>query len=132
MHLFVTLFSQYFQGMDAADNDGGVRHVMSGINSQSGSIFSFKQTSAEELKHDFFWRTTRCLPERGRICMLNRSCCEEVLVAGVHPEISNGQGLLNRPVDLETIWDDRYRSNVDREEYFYRNGTQIIKFFPHL
>ena len=76
-----------FQGMDAAGKDGAIRHVMSGVNPQGCQVFSFKQPSAEELEHDFLWRTTRCLPERGRIGIFNRSYYEEVLVVRVHPEI---------------------------------------------
>lgn len=121
-----------FQGMDAAGKDGVIRYVMSGINPQSCQVFSFKQPSAEELKHDFLWRTTRCLPERGRIGIFNRSYYEEVLIVRVHPEILNGQGLPDESLDLNTIWDGRYRSIVDLEEHLYRNGTRIIKFFLHL
>ena len=121
-----------FQAMDAAGKDGTIRHVMSGVNPQGCEVFSFKQPSTEEMKHDFLWRTTRCLPERGRIGIFNRSYYEEVLVARVHPEILRGQGLPDELLDEKTIWEERYRSIVDLETHLYRNGTRIIKFFLHL
>ncbi len=121
-----------FQGMDAAGKDGAIRHVMSGVNPQGCQVFSFKQPSAEELEHDFLWRTTRHLPERGRIGIFNRSYYEEVLVVRVHPEILSSQRLPDELPDAETIWKDRYRSIVDLEEHLHRNGTRIIKFFLHL
>ena len=121
-----------FQGMDAAGKDGAIRHVMSGVNPQGCQVFSFKQPSAEELEHDFLWRTTRRLPERGRIGIFNRSYYEEVLVVRVHPEILSSQRLPDELPDAETIWKDRYRSIVDLEEHLHRNGTRIIKFFLHL
>ena len=121
-----------FQGMDAAGKDGAIRHVMSGVNPQGCQVFSFKQPSAEELEHDFLWRTTCRLPERGRIGIFNRSYYEEVLVVRVHPEILRGQGLSEELRDEKTIWEERYRSIVDLEEHLHRNGTRIIKFFLHL
>ena len=121
-----------FQGMDAAGKDGAIRHVMSGVNPQGCEVFSFKQPSAEELKHDFLWRTTRHLPERGRIGIFNRSYYEEVLIVRVHPEILRGQGLPSELLDEKTIWKERYRSIVDLEEHLHRNGTRIIKIFLHL
>jgi PPK2 family polyphosphate:nucleotide phosphotransferase len=121
-----------FQAMDAAGKDGAIRHVMSGVNPQGCQVFSFKQPSAEELEHDFLWRTTRCLPERGRIGIFNRSYYEEVLIVRVHPEILRSQQLPDELPDAETIWKDRYRSIVDLEEHLHRNGTRIIKFFLHL
>ena len=121
-----------FQGMDAAGKDGAIRHVMSGVNPQGCQVFSFKQPSAEELEHDFLWRTTRRLPERGRIGIFNRSYYEEVLIVRVHPEILNSQRLPHELPDAKTIWKDRYRSIVDLEEHLHRNGTRIIKFFLHL
>jgi PPK2 family polyphosphate:nucleotide phosphotransferase len=121
-----------FQGMDAAGKDGAIRHVMSGVNPQGCEVFGFKQPSAEELKHDFLWRTTRHLPERGRIGIFNRSYYEEVLVVRVHPETLRGQGLPDESLDEKTIWEERYRSIVDLEEHLYRNGTRIIKFYLHL
>jgi len=121
-----------FQGMDAGGKDGAIRHVMSGVNPQGCEVFSFKQPSAEELKHDFLWRTTCRLPERGRIGIFNRSYYEEVLVVRVHPEILRSQGLPNELLDEKSIWRERYRSIVDLEEHLHRNGTRIIKFFLHL
>ena len=121
-----------FQGMDAAGKDETIRHVMSGVNPQGCQVFSFKQPNSEELEHDFLWRTTRRLPERGRIGIFNRSYYEEVLIVKVHPEILSSQKLPEELLDAETIWKGRYRSIVDLEEHLHRNGTQIIKFFLHL
>ena len=121
-----------FQAMDAAGKDGTIRHVMSGVNPQGCQVFSFKQPSVEELKHDFLWRANRCLPERGRIGIFNRSYYEEVLVVRVHPAILQGQGLPAEVLDEKTIWKDRYRSMVDFERHLHRNGTRIIKFFLHV
>src|SRR5665213_2351371 len=121
-----------FQGMDAAGKDGAIRHVMSGVNPQGCEVFSFKQPSAEELEHDFLWRTTRHLPERGRIGIFNRSYYEEVLVVLVHPEILRSEGLSEELRDEKTVWKERYRSIVDLENHLHRNGTRIIKFFLHL
>jgi PPK2 family polyphosphate:nucleotide phosphotransferase len=121
-----------FQGMDAGGKDGAIRHVMSGVNPQGCEVFSFKQPSAEELKHDFLWRTTRRLPERGRIGIFNRSYYEEVLVVRVHPETLRLQGLPEELLDEKTIWEERYRSIVDLEAHLHRNGTRIVKFFLHL
>jgi PPK2 family polyphosphate:nucleotide phosphotransferase len=121
-----------FQGMDSAGKDGAIRHVMSGVNPQGCQVFSFKQPSAEELEHDFLWRTTRCLPERGRIGIFNRSYYEEVLVVRVHPEILRGEGLSAGLRDEKAFWEERYRSIVDAEEHLHRNGTRILKFFLHL
>ncbi len=121
-----------FQALDAAGKDGAIRHVMSGVNPQGCQVFSFKQPSADELEHDFLWRTTCRLPERGRIGIFNRSYYEEVLVVRVHPEILRGQGLPDELLDEKTIWKERYRSIVDLEEHLHRNGTRIIKVFLHL
>ena len=121
-----------FQGMDAAGKDGAIRHVMSGVNPQGCEVFSFKQPSAEELKHDFLWRTTRHLPERGRIGIFNRTYYEEVLVVRVHPEVLRSQGLPPELIDEKTIWRERYRSIVNLEEHLHRNGTRIVKIFLHL
>ena len=121
-----------FQGMDAAGKDGAIRHVLSGVNPQGCEVFSFKQPSAEELEHDFLWRSTRRLPERGRIGIFNRSYYEEVLVVRVHPEILRGQGLPPELIDERAIWGERYRSIVDLEAHLHRNGTKIVKFFLHL
>jgi len=121
-----------FQAMDAAGKDGAIRHVMSGVNPQGCQVFSFKHPSATELEHDFLWRTTRSLPERGRIGIFNRSYYEEVLIVRVHPEILRTQGLPDALLDDDAIWKERYRSIVDLENHLYRNGTRVIKFFLHL
>ena len=120
-----------FQGMDAAGKDGAIKHVMSGVNPEGCEVFSFKQPSAEELEHDFLWRTTCRLPERGRIGIFNRSYYEEVLVVRVHPELLQSEGLPDELIE-ETFWEERYRSIVDLENHHHRNGTRIIKFFLHL
>jgi PPK2 family polyphosphate:nucleotide phosphotransferase len=119
-----------FQAMDAAGKDGAIAHVMSGINPQGCQVFSFKHPSANELEHDFLWRTTLCLPERGRIGIFNRSYYEEVLIARVHPEILRAEGL--PPQEDGDIWQGRYESIVGLERHLHRNGTRIIKFFLHL
>ena len=121
-----------FQGMDAAGKDGAIRHVMSGVNPQGCEVSSFKQPSAEELEHDFLWRSTLRLPERGRIGIFNRSYYEEVLVVRVHPEILRSQGLSEELRDEKTIWDERYRSIVDLEDHLHRNATHTVKIFLHL
>lgn len=121
-----------FQAMDAAGKDGAIRHVMSGVNPQGCQVFSFKHPSAIELDHDFLWRTTRSLPERGRIGIFNRSYYEEVLIVRVHPEILLGQRLPEGIIEEKATWRDRYRSIVDLENHLYRNGTRVIKFFLHL
>jgi len=120
-----------FQAMDAAGKDGAIQHVMSGVNPQGCQVYSFKHPSAIELKHDFLWRTTRDLPERGRIGIFNRSYYEEVLIARVHPEILRGEGLPGS-LDESSVWHDRYRSIVDMERHLDSNGTRIVKFFLHL
>ena len=121
-----------FQAMDAAGKDGAISHVMSGVNPQGCQVFSFKHPSAAELQHDFLWRTTRDLPERGRIGIFNRSYYEEVLIARVHPEILRSEGLPELPRDEKAIWHDRYRSIANLERHLHGNGTRIIKFFLHL
>jgi PPK2 family polyphosphate:nucleotide phosphotransferase len=121
-----------FQGMDAAGKDGAIRHVMSGVNPQGCQVSSFKQPSADELEHDFLWRTTARLPERGQIGIFNRSYYEEVLVVRVHPEMLRSQGLPEELRDEKNIWDERYRSIVNLESHLYRNGTRTIKIFLHL
>jgi PPK2 family polyphosphate:nucleotide phosphotransferase len=121
-----------FQGMDGAGKDGAIRHVMSGVNPEGCEVFSFKQPSADELTHDFLWRTTCRLPERGRIGIFNRSYYEEVIVVRVHPEILRSEGLPPELVDEETIWRERYRSIMDLEGHLHRNGTVVVKFFLHL
>jgi PPK2 family polyphosphate:nucleotide phosphotransferase len=121
-----------FQAMDAAGKDGAIKHVMSGINPQGCQVFSFKHPSAQELEHDFLWRTTRCLPERGRIGIFNRSYYEEVLILRVHPEILRARLIPKELLDDKDIWEKRFRSIVDLEKHLYRNGTRVVKFFLHL
>lgn len=121
-----------FQGMDAAGKDGAIRHVMSGINPQGCQVSTYKAPSPEELDHDFLWRTTCDLPERGRIGIFNRSYYEEVLVVRVHPGILNNQNLPQECLDTKKLWADRYQSIVDLEQHLYRNGTRVIKFFLHV
>ncbi len=121
-----------FQAMDAAGKDGAIKHVMSGINPQGCQVFSFKQPSAIELDHDFLWRTSQRLPERGRIGIFNRSYYEEVLIVRVHPELLLNQRLPDELLCEKTIWTERYRSIIDLENHLHRNGTRIIKFFLHL
>ena len=120
------------QAMDAAGKDGVIEHVMSGINPQGCQVFSFKQPTPEEQAHDFLWRTTCRLPERGRIGIFNRSYYEEVLIVRVHPEILHNEGIPHKLIDEKTVWKDRYRSIVNFEEHLRRNGTVVIKFFLHL
>ena len=117
-----------FQAMDAAGKDSTIKHVMSGVNPQGCQVYSFKQPSDEELDHDFLWRTMRCLPERGRIGIFNRSYYEEVLVVRVHPEILRRQQL---PAELVTkrIWDERLADIAAFERYLIRNGVIVLKFF---
>lgn len=121
-----------FQAMDAAGKDGAIRHVMSGVNPQGCQVFSFRHPSAGELQHDFLWRTTRDLPERGRIGIFNRSYYEEVLIARVHPEILLSEGIPGASHDDKTLWHDRYHSIANLEKHLHINGTRIIKFFLHL
>jgi PPK2 family polyphosphate:nucleotide phosphotransferase len=121
-----------FQGMDAGGKDGAIRHVMSGVNPQGCEVFSFKQPTADELDHDFLWRTNRHLPERGRIGIFNRSYYEEVLVVRVHPEILRSRELPEELLDDKNIWKERYQSITDLEQHLHRNGTRVIKFFLHL
>lgn len=117
-----------FQGMDAAGKDSAVEHVMSGINPQGCQVFSFKQPSSKELDHDFMWRTSKCVPERGRIGIFNRSYYEELLVVRVHPEILAKERI---PPELVTknIWRERFEDISAFEKYLARNGTLILKFF---
>ena len=121
-----------FQAMDAAGKDGAIKHVMSGVNPQGCQVFSFKHPSAEELAHDFLWRTTRCLPERGHIGIFNRSYYEEVLVVRVHPEFLHAQEMPEELLDDKKFWEKRHRSINDLEKHLYRNGTRVLKFFLHL
>lgn len=121
-----------FQGMDTSGKDGAIRHVMSGVNPQGCQVFSFKQPSTRELEHDFLWRTTKRLPERGRIGIFNRSYYEEVLVVRVHPELLGAQGFSADAIAGHAIWEERYKSITDLEAHLHHNGTQVIKFFLHL
>jgi len=123
-----------FQAMDAAGKDGAIAHVMSGVNPQGCQVFSFKHPSATELDHDFLWRTTQCLPERGRIGIFNRSYYEEVLIVRVHPELLRAENLPEDGDGLDTrrFWQRRFESIVDLERHLHANGTRIVKFFLHL
>lgn len=121
-----------FQAMDAAGKDGAIKHVMSGINPQGCEVFSFKRPSPTELAHDFLWRTTVCLPERGRIGIFNRSYYEETLIVRVHPEVLESEALPPELVKGKKIWKHRYESICDFEKHLSRNGTRIVKFFLHL
>jgi PPK2 family polyphosphate:nucleotide phosphotransferase len=121
-----------FQATDTAGKDGTIRHVMSGINPQGCHVYSFKQPSATELEHDFMWRTNRCLPERGKIGIFNRSYYEEVLIVRVHPELLRAQGLSDDAIATKALWNERYKSIRDSEAHLHRNGTRILKFFLHL
>jgi PPK2 family polyphosphate:nucleotide phosphotransferase len=120
------------QAMDAAGKDSAIKHVMSGINPQGCQVFSFKHPSAQEQDHDFLWRTTRALPERGHIGIFNRSYYEEVLVVRVHPEILQAQNVPDGWADKTTFWQERFRSIIGLERHLNHNGTRIIKFFLHL
>ena len=121
-----------FQAMDAAGKDGAIKHVMSGVNPQGCRVYSFRHPSPAELQHDFLWRTTRALPERGKIGIFNRSYYEEVLIVRVHPAILRAEGLPDSPPREKTIWHDRYRSIVELERHLHANGTRTIKFYLHL
>jgi len=121
-----------FQAMDAAGKDGVIKHVMSGVNPQGCQVFSFKHPSADELDHDFLWRTTLALPERGRIGIFNRSYYEEVLIVRVHPEILRAQNLPREAPAGDGLWQQRYRSIAGLERHLHANGTRIVKFFLHL
>src|SRR5262247_1372473 len=120
-----------FQAMDAAGKDGAIKHVMSGVNPQGVQVYSFKAPSAEDLDHDYLWRCVKCLPERGRIGIFNRSYYEETLAVRVHPEFLEKQHL---PSDLtsDKIWKDRFKDIRNFERYLARNGTIIRKFFLHV
>ena len=118
-----------FQAMDAAGKDSTIKHVMSGVNPQGCQVYSFKQPSAEDLNHDFFWRYVQCLPERGRIGIFNRSYYEEVLVVRVHEQLLKQQKL---PSIRRRIWDERLADIAHFEDYLTRQGTIILKFFLHV
>jgi PPK2 family polyphosphate:nucleotide phosphotransferase len=121
-----------FQSMDAGGKDGAIKHVMSGVNPQGCQVFSFKHPSAEELSHDFLWRTTRCLPERGHIGIFNRSYYEEVLIVRVHPKILQAEALPDELAADRQIWEKRFHSIRELEKHLHRNGTRVVKFFLHL
>jgi PPK2 family polyphosphate:nucleotide phosphotransferase len=120
-----------FQAMDAAGKDSAIKHVMSGLNPQGTQVFSFKRPSDEELDHDFLWRTTKALPERGRIGIFNRSYYEEVLVVRVHPEFLEKQRLPPVVVN-KRLWDERYQDINAFERHLARSGTLVLKFFLHV
>jgi PPK2 family polyphosphate:nucleotide phosphotransferase len=120
-----------FQAMDAAGKDGAIKHVMSGVNPQGCQVFSFKGPSAEDLKHDFLWRCLKCLPERGRIGIFNRSYYEETLVVRVHPEVLAKQKIPQQLI-TKNIWEERYEDIRSIERYLTRNGVVIRKFFLHV
>lgn len=121
-----------FQALDAAGKDGTIKHVMSGVDPQGCQVFSFKQPSAEELRHDFLWRCARALPERGRIGIFNRSYYEEVLVVRVHPELLTAQHLPPGTATGAKLWSERYEDINAFERHLVRNGTQVLKFFLHV
>jgi PPK2 family polyphosphate:nucleotide phosphotransferase len=121
-----------FQAMDAAGKDGAIKHVMSGVNPQGCQVFSFRHPTPAELQHDFLWRSTRNLPERGRIGIFNRSYYEEVLITRVHPEILQSEGIPDDSHKRKMIWHERYRSIKNLERHLHSNGTRIIKFYLHL
>jgi PPK2 family polyphosphate:nucleotide phosphotransferase len=120
-----------FQAMDAAGKDGAIKHVMSGVNPQGCQVYSFKSPSAEDLNHDYLWRCMKCLPERGRIGIFNRSYYEETLVVRVHPEFLANQKIPQQLITKE-IWDERYRDIRHFERYLTRNGVVIRKFFLYV
>ena len=121
-----------FQALDAAGKDGVIKHVMSGVNPQGCQVFSFKHPSDEELDHDFLWRTTVCLPERGRIGIFNRSYYEEVLIVRVHPDLIEAQRIPGVHKVTDSLWEERFQSICDLERHLTRNGTRILKFYLHL
>ena len=120
-----------FQAMDAAGKDGCINHVMTGVNPQGCDVFTYSHPTPAELRHDFLWRTTRDLPERGKIVIFNRSYYEEVLIVRVHPEILQAEALPDDGKD-EKLWQHRYRSIVGLERHLHGNGTRIIKIFLHV
>jgi PPK2 family polyphosphate:nucleotide phosphotransferase len=121
-----------FQAMDAAGKDGAINHVLTGVNPQGCEVYSFKHPSAQELEQDFLWRTTCCLPARGRIGVFNRSYYEEVLIVRVHPGLLRSESIPHRQAAKKSVWKERYRSIVDLEKHLHRNGTLVLKFFLHL
>jgi PPK2 family polyphosphate:nucleotide phosphotransferase len=121
-----------FQALDAAGKDGTIKHIMSGVNPQGCQVYSFKQPSAEEIDHDFLWRASRALPERGRIGIFNRSYYEDVLVVKVHPEFLAKQKLPAGTVVDQRFWDSRYEDINSFERHLDRSGTKVVKFFLHV
>ncbi|MBN1928623.1 MAG: polyphosphate kinase 2 family protein [Chlorobiaceae bacterium] len=121
-----------FQALDAAGKDSVIKHVMSGVNPQGCQVYSFKHPSPRELEHDFLWRTSFGLPERGHIGIFNRSYYEEVLIVRVHPEILASQNIPDELTGHGKVWEHRYRSIVDQERHLHCNGTRILKFYLHL
>ncbi|MBS1988867.1 MAG: polyphosphate kinase 2 family protein [Cyanobacteria bacterium SZAS LIN-3] len=121
-----------FQAMDAAGKDGMIKHVMSGVNPQGCDVFSFKAPSSTDLAHDFLWRTSKCLPQRGMIGIFNRSYYEEVLIARVHPQILAKQNIPPKLIDKNTFWKNRFKSIADLESHLHRDGTDVIKFYLHI
>jgi PPK2 family polyphosphate:nucleotide phosphotransferase len=119
------------QGMDGAGKDSVIRHVMSGVNPQGCEVYSFKQPSQEDLSHDFLWRTSKLLPQRGRIGIFNRSYYEEVLVVRVHPELLGKEQIPNA-IEKKKIWKERFEDINSFESYLNRNGVLVRKFFLHL
>jgi PPK2 family polyphosphate:nucleotide phosphotransferase len=117
-----------FQAMDAAGKDGAIKHVMSGVNPQGCQVYAFKAPSSEDLNHDFLWRTSKCLPERGHIGIFNRSYYEEVLVVRVHPEILSNERV-PEPLLGKELWAQRFEDIANFEQYLSRNGVVIRKFF---
>jgi len=120
-----------FQALDAAGKDSTIKHVMSGVNPQGCEVYSFKAPSNEDLDHDFFWRAAKCLPQRGRIGIFNRSYYEEVLVVRVHPELL-AREKLPEAVVTKDLWKERFQDIVAFERHLGRNGTLILKFFLHV
>jgi len=120
-----------FQGMDAAGKDGAIKHVMSGVNPQGVDVYSFKQPSMQELSHDYLWRSSKVLPERGRISIFNRSYYEELTVVRIHESLLERERLPPEPSDA-AVWKDRYEDIVSFERHLVRNGTLVLKFFLHL
>jgi PPK2 family polyphosphate:nucleotide phosphotransferase len=121
-----------FQALDAGGKDGTIKHVMSGVNPEGCEVFSFKEPSSEELRHDFLWRCAKALPERGRIGIFNRSYYEEVLVVRVHPELLVPQHLPSGSEAGSRLWQGRYEDITAFEHHLHRNGTRVVKFFLHV
>lgn len=120
-----------FQAMDAAGKDGTIKHVMSGVNPQGVEVWSFKAPSAEELRHGYLWRTSKCMPGRGKIGIFNRSYYEEVLVVRVHPQVLENEKL-PKPLMTKHLWQERFEDINSYERYAARNGIAVLKFFLHL